>query len=96
MENPQSTQQPAPASSTGNDKRGNSYLVYIIGVTVIIIVIAGGIFAYKNFLNPELVKVTSNETKYPALESLESELNTLGENTIDSDFTELDKDLNSL
>lgn len=93
-----SATQAAPVVQPVKQKAGNNYLLYVVGLVIILVVIVGGIFAYKSFLSPEAAEKakSATQTNYPALDSLERELGGLNIETVDADFTELDKDLNSL
>ena len=97
MENNTPPLPPEAVPKTSKEKGGNNYLIYIVGGLTVLILVIGGVFVYKNLAKYKSANVSSGSaSQYPSLESLDNELSSLDDSPVNSDFTELDKDLQSL
>lgn len=88
--------QPAPGGIEQNAKSNESkMMLWLIGGLVAIILIVGGIYFYLSSQQ----KAQTQPTPTPASkvqENLENELNVLNVDDLDKEFSEVDKDLQSL
>lgn len=91
--------QPAPAPTSPPVEEGNSKMVlWLIGGLIVVIIVVGGIYWY---LSSQAAKQALQQVKTPTPvtkeeTSLESDLDAVQVGDIDSEFTEVDKDLESL
>lgn len=89
--------QPAPAPGMPPVKEGNNMVVWLIGGLIAIVIVVGLIYWYLGSRSAKVTKpqatpapVTKQET------SLEQDLDAVGVGDLEAEFSQLDKDLESL
>ena len=91
--NPQ-TISPAPTTPSSADGGGSgNKMAWIIGSLVVLILIAAGVFYYTSSKQQEALQPSPSPK--PA-ENLESELNKIQVEDVNREFSEVDKDLETL
>lgn len=100
----QPTQQPAPATppvgqpvSGGQPASGNNnkMILWLVGGLAVIILVFGLIYFYLSSQKKPQIKPTPTPSPQ-AQENLESELNSVDVNNLDTEFTTVDQDLENL
>ncbi len=83
-----------PPSGGGSKK----LILMVVIILVILALVAGGYYAYSNYKNllPGAATQTTANPNPIAADQLNNELNSVGPDDVDSQFAQIDKDLQSL
>ena len=85
-----SPNQPVPAGD-----RTKKMKIWLLGTGVLVLLLIGGVYFYMTS-DKTRIPVEQTSTNTPTQESLEDELNKVNVESIDKEFSQVDKDLQTL
>lgn len=84
-----------PAATQPASGNNNKMILWLVGGLAVVILVFGGIYFYLNSQKKPQIKPTPTPTP-KVQENLESELNSVEVNNLDTEFTTVDQDLENL